>query len=107
MAAHKDMEWINAISYFCMQPSGRQVCRSVVYIMFGPSPFYFDELLHTIMNHIPAGASYRQLVHYAQIAAARKYQPRLYSRLKIELNWFLISQPDFFFLREIPALPLW
>lgn len=76
--AHRDMEWFNAISYFCMQPTGRQVCRSVASIMFGPSILYFDELLHTIINHIPAGASYRQLVHYAQIAAAREYQLQLH-----------------------------
>lgn len=69
---HTDMELLNAVSYFCMQPTGREVCRSVVYIVFGPSSFYFDELFHTIINHIPAGASYRQVVHYAQIAAARK-----------------------------------
>lgn len=58
----------------CGRYPGREVCRSIVYIMFGPSTLYFDELFHTIINHIPAGASYRQLVHYAQIAAARKCQ---------------------------------
>lgn len=69
---HKDMDWMKTVSNFCMHPTGREVCRSIVYVVFGPSRLYFDELLHTIINHIPAGASYRQLVHYAQIAAARK-----------------------------------
>lgn len=59
---------------FCMHPAGREVCRSVVFAMFGPSTFYFDELFHTIINHIPAGASYRQFIHYAQISAASKWQ---------------------------------
>lgn len=60
--AHNDLDWLNKVSNFCMQPAGREVCRSIVYIMFGPSTLYFDELFHTIINHIPAGASYRQLV---------------------------------------------
>lgn len=70
--SHNDMSMINAVSEFCMQPTGREVCRSVVYTLFGPSNLYFDELLHTIINHIPAGASYKQFIHYAQISAARK-----------------------------------
>lgn len=72
MPHDSDMQWLNRVSDFCMQPTGREVCRSVVYLVFGPSTFYFDELFHIIINHIPAGASYRQMVHYAQIAAARK-----------------------------------
>lgn len=66
------MNIVSAVSKFCMRPSGRDVCRSVAYIVFGPSNLYFDELLATVINHIPAGASYKQFVHYAQIAAARK-----------------------------------
>lgn len=67
------MNLVVAISQFCMKPAGRDVCRSFVYMLFGPSNFYFDELLSMIMNHIPAGASYKQIIHYTQIAAARKY----------------------------------
>lgn len=67
------MELFTAISKFCMRPTGRDVCRSFVYILFGPSNLYFDELLATVLNHIPAGASYKQVIHYAQIAVSRKY----------------------------------
>lgn len=67
------MEIVTAISQFCMRPTGRDLCRSFVYILFGPSNLYFDELLATILNHIPAGASYKQFIHYAQIASARKF----------------------------------
>lgn len=66
------MDIVKAVSQFCMRPSGRDLCRSVTYILFGPSHLYFDELLATIINHIPAGASYKQFVHYFQIAATRK-----------------------------------
>lgn len=83
------MRMINAISQFCMQPTGRDVCRSVVYVLFGPSNLYFDELLHTIINHIPAGASYKQFVHYAQIAAARKYHFAYVSRIRNDFHDYI------------------
>lgn len=74
------MDLLTGVSKFCMQPRGREICRSVVYILFGPSNFYFDELLQSITNHIPAGASYKQFVHYAQIAATRKFKLILFNQ---------------------------
>lgn len=73
-----------------MTPAGRDVCRSFVYVLFGPSNLYFDKLLFTILNHIPAGASYKQFVHYGQIAAARKLsQIQMDCRSKHLLNLFI------------------
>lgn len=71
-----------------MKPSGRDVCRSIFYILFGPSNFYFDQLLHTIINHIPAGASYKQFIHYGQIAVSRKHNSNILSEGNLFLFFF-------------------
>lgn len=69
---HTNPEWVEAMGVVCTQPLGRAWCRFVFYFLYGPSTLYFDELMRMTSNHIPAGASYRQFAHYAQIAVARK-----------------------------------
>lgn len=83
--ARENMDFVKALSDFCMRPTGRDLCRSVVYMVFGPSNLYFDELLRSIINHIPAGASYKQFVHYAQIAASSKF-PHEFANLSKLIN---------------------
>lgn len=92
----ENIDLVKALSDFCMRPTGRELCRSVVYVVFGPSNFYFDELLRTIRNHIPAGASYRQFIHYAQIAAARKFS-KIFSKKRFILTW---SRSTLFWLEK-------
>lgn len=70
LAAHKHLNVIHAIARFCMSPNGSRVCRSVVFGLFGPSKEYYDGFLMNVLNHIPAGASYKQFVHYGQIASS-------------------------------------
>lgn len=71
-AAHKHMNVIQQIAKMCMTPNGSRVCRSFAYGLFGPSREYYDGLLLNILNHIPAGASYKQFIHYFQIASEGK-----------------------------------
>lgn len=70
LAAHKNLNVIHAVARFCLTPNGSRVCRSVVFGLFGPSKEYYDGFLMNVLNHIPAGASYRQFVHYGQIASS-------------------------------------
>lgn len=70
LAAHKHLNVIHAIARFCMSPNGSRVCRSIVFGLFGPSKEYYDGFLMKVLNHIPAGASYKQFVHYGQIASS-------------------------------------
>lgn len=88
------MSLVTAISQFCMTPAGRDVCRSFVYVLFGPSNLYFDKLLHTILNHIPAGASYKQFIHYGQIAAGRKSNHSNWLKKNPLFNPFIIDAND-------------
>lgn len=57
-------------SLLCMLPGGG-LCRNLVFIIFGPTTLYSDDLVYLFMNHLPAGASYRQFVHYIQNAVTR------------------------------------
>lgn len=63
----ENMDFIRALGIFCMRPTGRELCRSVVYMVFGPSNLYFDELLRTISNHIPGGARYNSVSLFTDI----------------------------------------
>lgn len=69
IAAHRNMAIVEATAKLCMTKAAKQLCRTVVFNVFGPSEHYFDELLYTILNHIPAGASSKQFIHYFQIAS--------------------------------------
>lgn len=102
----ENIDLVKALSDFCMRPTGRELCRSVVYVVFGPSNFYFDELLRTIQNHIPAGASYRQFIHYAQIAAARKFS-KILSKKRIISNPINVIAIEFILIRKIPKISSW
>lgn len=109
--SQKYMNVVTAVSQFCMTPAGRDVCRSFVYVLFGPSNLYFDQLLHTILNHIPAGASYKQFIHYAQISAARKLNCSSSILLQCNEKNLLPSTSNplsyFLVLRKIPAISSW
>lgn len=73
LAAHKNMNLVQAVARMCMTPNGARLCRSFVFGLFGPSKEYYDGFLMNVMNHIPAGASYKQFVHYGQIASSGKF----------------------------------
>ncbi|XP_055300714.1 lipase 1-like [Sitodiplosis mosellana] len=96
------MDIITAVSQFCMRPTGRDVCRSFVYILFGPSNLYFDELLATILNHIPGGASYKQFIHYAQIAAAQRFQ-RYHHGIEKNMQIYGTPEPPEYDLSKVRA----
>lgn len=63
------MAVVEATAKLCMTKAAKELCRTVVFNVFGPSEQYFDGLLYTILNHIPAGASAKQFIHYFQIAS--------------------------------------
>lgn len=67
------MELVQTAARMCMTPLGSGVCKAIAFNVFGPSNQYYDGLLHDILNHIPAGASYKQFVHYGQIASAGEH----------------------------------
>lgn len=72
MAAHRNMALVEATAKLCMTKAANKLCKTVVFNVFGPSEQYFDGLLYTVLNHIPAGASAKQFIHYFQIASAGK-----------------------------------
>lgn len=72
MAAHRNMALVEATAKLCMTKTANKLCKTVVFNIFGPSDQYFDGLLYTVLNHIPAGASAKQFIHYFQIASTGK-----------------------------------
>lgn len=72
LVSHRNMELIRTTAKLCMVPPGSQICKAIAFQLFGPTKQYYDGLLHDIINHIPAGASYKQFIHYGQIAATGK-----------------------------------
>ncbi|XP_031637603.1 gastric triacylglycerol lipase-like [Contarinia nasturtii] len=89
-------------SRFCMSQTGRDICRSVVYILFGPSNLYKDDLLAKIINHIPAGSSYKQFIHYVQIAVAHRFQHYDHG-IKMNLKIYGTPKPPEYNLTNVRA----
>lgn len=69
---HRYVQLTQTIAKICLTPNGSRWCRGIFFSLFGPSKEYYDGFLMRSYEHLPAGCSYRQLVHYGQIAASGK-----------------------------------
>lgn len=76
----------------CGTPFGQMMCRIGLSLVNGSSKFYHDGLIDGLLKHVPAGASYKQFIHYAQNGLARKPQSIHFNRC-IQIFW------HFFFVR--------
>lgn len=106
------MALVEATAKMCMTKTAKALCQIVVFNIFGPSKHYFDSLLYTVLNHIPAGASAKQFIHYFQIASTGKLivesqKSQISSKLVdssgkfVNFNGFLNN------FRKIPTIPPW
>lgn len=69
------MALVGAVAKLCMTRTGSELCKTFVFGLFGPSRQYFDELLFTILNHIPGN-----------------FEFYMFFKIKIKNSVFLISQ---------------
>lgn len=53
----------------CAIPFTGELCKTVLFNVFGPSVQYFDGFLSNVAKHYPAGSSYKQFIHYGQLIA--------------------------------------
>lgn len=59
---------LNRIAPLCITPL-RELCKNIMFSLFGPSVQYFDAMLMSISMHYPAGSSSKQFIHYGQLIA--------------------------------------
>ncbi|XP_001662493.2 lipase 1 [Aedes aegypti] len=53
--------------WLCPAPE-QKICRAIIYDVVGPNPAQLDvKMLRIFLGHFPAGASVKQVTHYAQI----------------------------------------
>lgn len=57
------------IGILCTIPFTGELCKSILFTIFGPSVQYFDGVILNLSKHYPAGSSYKQFVHFGQLIA--------------------------------------
>lgn len=68
----------------CELPFTGELCKTVLFNMFGPSVQYFDGFLLNLSKHYPAGSSYKQFIHYGQLIATGNKFNRIPGTAKTE-----------------------
>lgn len=57
------------IGILCTIPFTGELCKNILFTIFGPSVQYFDGVVLNLSKHYPAGSSYKQFIHYGQLIA--------------------------------------
>lgn len=60
------------LGILCKTPFTDELCKNVLFSLWGPSVQYFDGVILSLSKHYPAGSSYKQFIHYMQIIATGK-----------------------------------